>query len=334
MLVYHRDRSAQTTLRAATLRWKVQVKLAIPPRHGILTPGQPVPALILQRQAPGRVATGVPHLKSVVWLDMENHPQAGTSEVSGMTGHGKPSTGWHIWSQWYDWTWKTIHRLAHLKSVVWLDMENHPQAGTSEVSGMTGHGKPSTGWHIWSQWYDWTWKTIHRKRGNEPRSGVRNSSSVVCWARFPAWCSVVGSILYWGDFFPVEGTFPMELTRVRTPLPQNFFGWEYKPRSSHAFHRTHSRDPYIHVIDGWMPATKTHPSCTIHKDGMWLPQWLDWKTDTYAKSSPQNGGPQRCSWGTQKNIRLYVGCLTSQQHASVSQGRMCSDNFTCCHTEI
>ena len=31
---------------------------------------------------------------------------------------------------------------------------------------------------------------------------------------------------------------------------------------------------------------------------------------------------------------LLVGCLTSQQHASVSQGRICSDNFTCCHTQI
>ena len=30
---------------------------------------------------------------------------------------------------------------------------------------------------------------------------------------------------------------------------------------------------------------------------------------------------------------LLVGCLTSQQQASVSQGRICSDNFTCCHTE-
>ena len=29
-----------------------------------------------------------------------------------------------------------------------------------------------------------------------------------------------------------------------------------------------------------------------------------------------------------------VGCLTSQQQASASQGRICSDNFTCCHTEI
>ena len=31
---------------------------------------------------------------------------------------------------------------------------------------------------------------------------------------------------------------------------------------------------------------------------------------------------------------LFVGCLTSQQHASVSQGRICSDNCTCCHTGI
>ena len=31
---------------------------------------------------------------------------------------------------------------------------------------------------------------------------------------------------------------------------------------------------------------------------------------------------------------LLLACLTSQQHASVSQGRICSDNFTCCHTEI
>ena len=29
-----------------------------------------------------------------------------------------------------------------------------------------------------------------------------------------------------------------------------------------------------------------------------------------------------------------VGCLTSQQQASISQGRIYSDNFTCCHTEI
>ena len=31
---------------------------------------------------------------------------------------------------------------------------------------------------------------------------------------------------------------------------------------------------------------------------------------------------------------MLVGCLTSQQQASASQGRICEDNFTCCHTEI
>ena len=34
------------------------------------------------------------------------------------------------------------------------------------------------------------------------------------------------------------------------------------------------------------------------------------------------------------SVCLFVGYLTSQQQASVSQGRICSDNFTCCHTEI
>ena len=43
-------------------------------------------------------------------------------------------------------------------------------------------------------------------------------------------------------------------------------------------------------------------------------------------------GPHR-----QLNIFLFacwlVACLTSQQHASVSQEQICTDNSTCCHTE-
>ena len=39
--------------------------------HSILTPGRTFPTLILYRQAPGRVATGVPIFKSMVWLDPE-----------------------------------------------------------------------------------------------------------------------------------------------------------------------------------------------------------------------------------------------------------------------
>ena len=33
-------------------------------------------------------------------------------------------------------------------------------------------------------------------------------------------------------------------------------------------------------------------------------------------------------------LLLPVVGLTSQQHASVSQYLICSDKFTCCHTEI
>ena len=33
-------------------------------------------------------------------------------------------------------------------------------------------------------------------------------------------------------------------------------------------------------------------------------------------------------------VCLLVGCVASQQHASVFQVRICSDNFTCCYTEI
>ena len=32
--------------------------------------------------------------------------------------------------------------------------------------------------------------------------------------------------------------------------------------------------------------------------------------------------------------RELVGCLASQQHASVSQGQICSDSCACCHTEV
>ena len=49
-----------------------------------------------------------------------------------------------------------------------------------------------------------------------------------------------------------EGIFPLELTWVLTPFPKTL-SHEYKPRSSlciHAFHRTNSKDPDIHALDG------------------------------------------------------------------------------------
>ena len=50
--------------------------------------------------------------------------------------------------------------------------------------------------------------------------GGWNSSLVVCWAHCPAWCSVVGLILLWGEFFR-RGDFSLEWTWVLTPFPKN-----------------------------------------------------------------------------------------------------------------
>ena len=41
-----------------------------------------------------------------------------------------------------------------------------------------------------------------------------------------------------------------------------------------------------------------------------------------------------CHNQVQQFVVCLFACLTSRQQASVSQGRICSDNVTCCHTEI
>ena len=66
---------------------------------------------------------------------------------------------------------------------------------------------------------------VEGRRGGEGgvERGGGNCWLVVCLACCPAGCSVMGSILLCG-FFPVEGIFPMELTWVLTPFPQNSFG--------------------------------------------------------------------------------------------------------------
>ena len=54
-----------------------------------------------------------------------------------------------------------------------------------------------------------------------------------------------------------------------------------------------------------------------------------WLTATYTLKASVNW----LSWMA-RLLLLLVGCLTSQLQASVSQGRICSDSSTCCHTEI
>ena len=56
--------------------------------------------------------------------------------------------------------------------------------------------------------------------------------------------------------------------------------------------------------------------------------------NTDKKEDDGEAGKDTVSLLYSSGVCLFVGCLTSQQHASVSQGRICTDNFTCCHTEI
>ena len=77
--------------------------------------------------------------------------------------------------------------------------------------------------------------------------------------------------------------------------------------------------------------------------------WCDCRCGSLCWTVANGGGPHltdciqgvgcvgallpRCDTGW-KLVGWVVGCLTSQRRASVSQGRICSNSCTCCHTEI
>ena len=83
--------------------------------------------------------------------------------------------------------------------------------------------------------------------------------------------------------------------------------------------------------------------------GGWGAMWGDAHHRARAHRAHDGRGPQDqdshgshcyrrccCCWypGWVCEVCSLVGCFTSQQQASVSQGRICSYNCTCCHTEI
>ena len=107
--------------------------------------------------------------------------------------------------------------------------------------------------------------------------GSRIAQSVLCWACCLVLCSIADSTLLWASG---KRDFSLWVNMGSHYIAENSFRWEYKPRSSlctHTFHSTDSKGPDVHILDRWMLARKTHPACTIHEDGMWLPQWLDEK---------------------------------------------------------
>ena len=121
--------------------------------------------------------------------------------------------------------------------------------------------------------------------------GARIAQSLMCWARCPVWWSIVGC----GP--PIKGIFPLDWTQVLTPFPTTLLDESVKQglvcAHMHCIAQT-QKIPDIHVLDGWMPATKTYPACTIHKTECDYLYGLIEKRVTYAKISPKNGIPWEC----------------------------------------
>ena len=61
-----------------------------------------------------------------------------------------------------------------------------------------------------------------------------------------------------------------------------------------------SEDPDIHVLDGWMPATKNTPSMHHPQRQNVTTSMVGLKNGHIHKNLTQNGEPQKSSWGVQK----------------------------------
>ena len=83
----------------------LQTKLSILASHSVLTPGQPVPALILWHQAPGRVATGVPIFSSDRYdstpkksrRKRDSNPGSSALEADALTTRANEAVWEHGW---------------------------------------------------------------------------------------------------------------------------------------------------------------------------------------------------------------------------------------------
>ena len=107
-----------------------------------------------------------------------------------------------------------------------------------------------------------------------------------------------------------EGLFPLELTCVLTPLPTDSFRLEYKLRSSlciHAFNHTNSKDPYIHVIDGWMLVTNTPSTYHPWRQNV-TTSMVGLKNGYICNNLTKNGEPQRYSWESKRRKKVWVSC--------------------------
>ena len=104
----------------------------------------------------------------------------------------------------------------------------------------------------------------------------------------------------------VEGIFAMELTWVLTLFPKTLLDESINQglvcAHMHSTTQTH-KDPDIHVLDGWMQATKTHPA--IINPRRWIRTTLmaGLKTVTYAKISLKMVNPRDIAENTEEECK-------------------------------
>ena len=149
--------------------------------------------------------------------------------------------------------------------------------------------------------------------------GAGIAKSLMCWDCCPAWYSIMRLILLWASS---RACFPLGANMDSNSITLQLFQMRvYKPRSSlctHAFYRKDSKDPYIHVLDRWMPATKTpsmhHPPRTEYD---YLNGWTI-KLVTYAKISPKMVNSTDIAGNTEEEeeAEILVSC-TAVPHAEV-----------------
>ena len=133
---------------------------------------------------------------------------------------------------------------------------------------------------------------------------VTIAQSVVCGL---AVLHDAASQIWFSAEHPVEGIFPLVLTWVLTPFPKNSFEWQNKLRSSlwaHAFHGTNSKDPDVHVLDSWMPATKhIQHAPSMKMECGYLYGWII--ECSHVQHLTKNGKPQR-QLGTKKKKNMQM----------------------------
>ena len=130
-------------------------------------------------------------------------------------------------------------------------------------------------------------------------------------------------LLYTVCTFVLFFKWPQDLRETYTLLVSfQFVFWSVRWFSQDLLHHY----MYVYIVS-WMLWIRLHCMALTSQS---ITALITWRKEGIEKGSGQ------CSFLQVGNYLclFVVGCLVSQQHASVSQGRICSDNFVCCHTDI